>query len=76
MAGLPEVPWLQAIDFVIRSDRLEMDRQNAVLDITPVSLDDTDLDDLEAFLNALTGATADTRPMGRPAQVPSGLPVD
>ena len=75
-ARLPEVPWLAAIDFVIRSDRAEIARQVAVLDITPVPMTDGDVADLVAFLNALTGATADHRPLGRPATVPSGRPVD
>ncbi|MGR3436394.1 MAG: cytochrome-c peroxidase [Shimia sp.] len=76
MAHLPEAPWLSAIDFVIRSDAREIARQAAKLDWRGADLSDTDLDDLEAFLNALTGATALERPMGRPATVPSGLPVD
>ena len=53
-----------------------MARQAAVLDIRPVALSAEDVADLEAFLHALTGITADTRPLGRPASVPSGLPVD
>ncbi|WP_424971337.1 cytochrome-c peroxidase [Dinoroseobacter sp. S76] len=75
-ARLPEVPWLAAIDFVIRSDRAEIARQAAVLDITPVALSDAEIADLVAFLHALTGATAEARPLGRPETVPSGLPVD
>ena len=35
-----------------------------------------DIAALVAFLGALTGETAHTRPLGRPARVPSGLPVD
>jgi cytochrome c peroxidase len=75
-ARLPEVPWLAEIDFVIRSDRAEMARQAVVLDIVPVSLGDGQVADLVAFLHALTGRTADQRPLGRPERVPSGLPVD
>ena len=40
------------------------------------SVIDDDIADLVAFLHALTGETADTRPLGRPDIVPSGLPVD
>lgn len=75
-ATLPEVPWLQEIDFVIQSDRLEMERHAATVDVRPVSLSDADVDDIVAFLESLTGATALDRPLGRPDRVPSGLPVD
>lgn len=75
-AELPTAPWLEAIDFAIQSDQREMQRQAATLDITPVSLSDTDVADLVAFLQALTGETALYRPLGQPLHVPSGLPVD
>jgi len=76
MAALPDVPWLANIDFAIREDRAEIARQSAVLDLRPIQLSDQDINDLEAFLKALTGATAQTRPMGRPTTVPSNLSVD
>lgn len=76
LAALPQVPWLQEIDFVIQSDRLEMERSSATLDVRPVSLSEAQVDDLVAFLESLTGVSALERPMGRPATVPSGLPVD
>ncbi|MEM9853693.1 MAG: cytochrome c peroxidase [Pseudomonadota bacterium] len=76
MARLPDAAWLETIDFVIQSDRREMARQEAKLDLEGIALSNADLDDLEAFLHALTGETALTRPLGRPAHVPSGLPVD
>ncbi len=75
-AALPEVPWLQQIDFVIQSDRLEMERHAATLDVRPVSLTEPQVDDLVAFLGSLTGVSAMERPLGRPDRVPSGLPVD
>lgn len=75
-ANLPEVPWLAPVDFAIRQDLAEMARQAAVNDLRPMTLSDADIADLVAFLRALTGETAETRPMGRPAEVPSGLPVD
>ncbi len=75
-ANLPSVPWLAKGDFAIQSDTLEMARQSQKLDIPPFSLNENDISDLVAFLNALTGKTADTRPLGRPETVPSGLPVD
>lgn len=76
MANLPDVPWLVTVDFAIRQDSREMIRQDAALDINPVSLSDAEIVDITAFLHALTGETAKDRPMGRPSAVPSGLPVD
>lgn len=75
-AALPDVPWLAAADFAIAQDRLEMARQARALDIAPLSLTDTEVADLVAFLHALTGMGADNRPLGHPTAVPSGLPVD
>jgi cytochrome c peroxidase len=76
MANLPNVPWLAGGDFAIMSDTREMARQAAIIDIQPMQLSDGDITDLVAFLNALTGETALTRPLGRPDTVPSGLSVD
>ena len=75
-ANLPTVPWLAAADFAVQQDRLEIARQTAAINMRPIALTDTEIADLIAFLNALTGKTALTGPMGRPTQVPSGLPVD
>ncbi len=75
-ANLPEIPWLAAADFAIRQDRLEIARQSAAIDMRPIALTEAEITDLIAFLNALTGEAAQTRPMGRPDTVPSGLPVD
>jgi cytochrome c peroxidase len=76
MANLPKVPWLTAGDFAIRADRSEMTRQAAINDLRPMNIDEQDIADLVAFLNALTGDAALTRPLGRPDTVPSGLSVD
>ena len=76
MATLPDVPWLAATDFAIREDRAEMARQSAAITKDSDSISMEKIKDLEVFLNALTGATALSRPMGRPDTVPSGLPVD
>ncbi|MEJ6402120.1 cytochrome-c peroxidase [Yoonia sp. 2307UL14-13] len=75
-AGLPDVPWLAAIDAAIHADAAEMKRQNAAIRMRPINLSDDDITDLVAFLNALTGESALDRPLGRPESVPSGLPVD
>lgn len=77
MAALPDVPWLAAVDFIIQSDDLEMQRQSGTIDLTPVpDISEQDILDLEAFLFSLSGKTLFTRPLGRPDRVPSGLPVD
>ena len=76
MAALPYAPWMAGVDFAIQQDRREMARQNAVLDIDPISLSSMQIADIESFLHALTGNTALERPLGRPATVPSGLSVD
>ena len=75
-AGLPAVPWLAAADFAILSDSRETARQRAARDVPAFSVTEDQLADLVAFLNALTGETAQDRPLGRPDRVPSGLPVD
>ncbi|WP_375282011.1 cytochrome-c peroxidase [Pseudooctadecabacter sp.] len=76
MAALPATDRFLGVDFVIQQDVREMARQAAVLDIDPVTLSEAEIADIEAFLHSLTGATADSRPLGRPDAVPSGLPVD
>ncbi|CUH78782.1 cytochrome c peroxidase [Tropicibacter naphthalenivorans] len=76
MARLPQVDWLKANDFVLAANTQEMARQVAHLDLQPVKMIEEDIDAIEAFLNALTGQSAMQRPLGRPDEVPSGLPVD
>ena len=76
MAHLPNAPWLEVIDFTIQSDTREMARQSRALDITPITLKPKDIADLESFLHSLTGKSGNSRPLGRPTTVPSGLPVD
>ena len=75
-AGLPEVPWLRSVDFIIMQDKVEITRQRR--GITPIGqgLTASNIDDIAAFLKALTGATLDTPPLGVPSTVPSGLTVD
>lgn len=75
-ARLPKADWLAFVDFAVQSDHREMARHRRAVDITPVDLSDAEISDLVAFLHALTGETALTRPLGRPSSVPSGLPVD
>nr|WP_315898858.1 cytochrome c peroxidase [Tateyamaria omphalii] len=75
-AALPDVPWLAAIDFMVWQDSREMARQRAAVQLQPIALSDTEVDDIIAFLHALTGETANTDRLGVPTSVPSGLPVD
>lgn len=75
-AALPDVPWLAAIDFMVWQDSREMARQRAAVQLQPIPLSDTEVDDIIAFLHALTGETANTDRLGVPTSVPSGLPVD
>ncbi|MDG1802740.1 MAG: methylamine utilization protein MauG, partial [Paracoccaceae bacterium] len=76
MAQLPRADHIALIDFIADQDTREIARQEAAIAIAPVALDDASVLDLVAFLNALTGVTAETRPLGRPDTVPSGLSVD
>lgn len=76
MANLPDAPWLEAIDFVVWQDRLEMDRLRRRVDITPKKLRDGEVAALVDFMDALTGRSAQSLPLGIPDRVPSGLPVD
>lgn len=73
---LVDVHWLNGTDFAAHDDRLEMARLRRRVDIEPASLDDREVDDLVAFLHALTGASSVKGRLGRPETVPSGLPVD
>jgi cytochrome c peroxidase len=65
-ANLPDVPWLEPIDFVIQEDRREMARQAAKLDILPQELSHAEIDDLVAFMHALTGSSVDSPIFGVP----------
>ena len=73
---LPDMPWLEAIDFVVWEDRFEMDRLRRRVDIMPRQLDDAEMADLVSFMGALTGRTAQSLSLGISERVPSGLPVD
>ncbi|APZ53302.1 cytochrome-c peroxidase [Salipiger abyssi] len=76
LAHLPRVASLEDYDFVLLEDRLETARQLETVEVRRVPLSDTEVGEIEAFLKALTGASAADRPLGRPDRVPSGLPVD
>jgi cytochrome c peroxidase len=67
IARLPSVPWLAETDFILHQDTIEMERQIAAIGITPLHLSDTEIRDLVAFLEALTGETVHNPPFGVPA---------
>jgi len=73
---LPDASWLAATDFVIWQDVREMNRLRAKVDIEPVSLENSDIKSLVAFLHALTGTESVQGRIGVPSVVPSGLSVD
>ncbi len=75
MAGLPDVPWLAAADFLPLDDSLERARLSARTDIAPVALTDAEIGQLVAFLHVLTGTASVRGRLGRPGRVPSGLEV-
>jgi len=53
-----------------------MARQDRALDLDVPQLSESEIGALTAFLHSLTGQSGNTRPLGRPESVPSGLPVD
>ncbi len=65
-AKLPDVPWLEKVDFIVWQDTPELARQKARIDITPVSLSEAEIDELVAFLGALTGTSIENPPFGVP----------
>lgn len=75
-ANLIPVPWIKAVDFVVRSDKREMQRVRSKIDIEPQALNDDEVNALVSFMHALTGESATDLPMGIPESVPSGLFVD
>jgi cytochrome c peroxidase len=76
MAALRPADWLAERDLAVLGDAAEDARIIAALDIALPQADEAQVADIVAFLHALTGDTAQTRPMGVPERVPSGLPVD
>ncbi len=66
LAGLPNVPWLENVDFIVWQDRFEMERHRQKFDIEPLELTDAQVADLVAFMGALTGTTLDAPLFGVP----------
>ena len=63
-------------DFVVLDDQREMVRLRSRLDIQPIPMDETEIDDLVAFLHALTGTVSIEGRLGIPDRLPSGLEID
>jgi cytochrome c peroxidase len=75
-ANLPNVPWLESIDFLVWDDRIEMKRYKEKIDIKPIPLSEEEIGNLVSFMHALSGRSAEKLRFGIPNQVPSGLTVD
>lgn len=65
-AALPDVPWLAKGDFIIHDDALEMDRQARAVTVEKRTLTDAQINDLVAFMHALTGAASQELRFGVP----------
>ncbi len=65
-ARLPTVPWLEEVDFIVLSDKLEQDRQERATQISPTVLSDAEVKELVAFMEALTGEGVLNPPFGVP----------
>lgn len=73
-AVLPDLPGQD--DFAVMGDPAEVQAIADANDLAPMDLTDTEVQQLLAFLNALSDPSALTGRLGVPIQVPSGLPVD
>ncbi len=73
---LPEFEKVEGVDFIIHTDRLEMERYKNYIDIEPIVLSEEEIQYLLSFLKSLTGLESVRGKLGRPSVVPSGLQVD
>ena len=73
---LPKAKWLENIDFEVLKDRLERKRLKSHLDIKPIELSANEVSELVSFMHSLTGTNSIWGKLGKPKQVPSGLPLD
>ncbi|WP_323781974.1 cytochrome-c peroxidase [Thalassovita sp.] len=63
-------------DWQAYDEGLEVAFIAAAIELEPIALSDSEVDDILAFLNALTDKEAAKGRLGIPETVPSGLPVD
>ena len=75
LAKLPKAPWLEDTDFVVLNDIREQNRLKNSIDIEPLGLDSTEIQNIVFFLYALTGSESIAGRLGVPDNVPSGLEV-
>jgi cytochrome c peroxidase len=74
-AVLPSRPDLDALDFVVMSDPVRRQEIVAANELAPTQLRPMQIDDLMAFLHALTDPASIDLRNDVPAAVPSGLPL-
>ena len=73
---LPRDERFDRSDFIIFEDLRETARLVRHIDVEPMTLEDREIEALVAFLAALTDHDSLRGKSGKPASVPSGLPVD
>ncbi len=76
LADLTPAEWLKEIDFVIFKDKREKKRLLSRIGIKTVQLNNQEINYIIEFLHSLTDKDGNNRPLGRPSNVPSGIPVD
>lgn len=76
MLNLPSAEWISQVDFAIQDDVREMARQARHRDTEVIRLSDSEVAELVAFLESLTGTSLDQPRFGIPKSVPSGIPLD
>ena len=74
-AKLIPIPWLADIDFVVWENQRDIQAVRDKVDIEPIDLNDDEVAQLVALMDAFTGSSATTLPLGVPETVPSGLDV-
>ncbi|SLN56517.1 cytochrome-c peroxidase [Pseudooctadecabacter jejudonensis] len=68
-------PAFDAVDFAVMDDPSQVAAIAAAVEVGPVTLSDAQIDQIVAFLHALTDEAAIEGRLGVPEAVPSGLPV-
>lgn len=73
---MPQDEYLRKTDFIAQQDVREMQRLRRYRDIDLPMLNDNEIQQLVAFLHALTDQASLYGQLGAPSAVPSGLPLD
>ncbi|MGB5864315.1 MAG: cytochrome c peroxidase [Sulfitobacter sp.] len=74
-ASAVDLPVMAVDDFIIMQDPKQVAAIAAAVRVEPVSLSETEIAQIVAFLDTLTDTAAIAGRLGIPAAVPSGLPV-